>query len=121
MHINKMRSGLTLVATLLLQGTLGAPTCSTQTISRDVVVVGGGAAGAHAAVWLRDHNQTVVVVEKASQLVSFSDLSAAIRVLTFVNRAVTQLLTMTQSQTSRSTLEFRLGWSTRTPSTSFTA
>ncbi|KAL2133535.1 hypothetical protein VTI74DRAFT_8757 [Chaetomium olivicolor] len=41
--------------------------CS-QTISRDVVVVGGGASGAHAAVWLRDHGHSVVVVEKAKQL-----------------------------------------------------
>ncbi|CAI4214329.1 unnamed protein product [Parascedosporium putredinis] len=38
------------------------------TISRDVAVIGGGAAGAHAAVWLRDHDKSVVVVEKASQL-----------------------------------------------------
>jgi heterodisulfide reductase subunit A-like polyferredoxin len=42
----------------------------TQTIQRDVAVIGGGAAGAHAAVWLRDHDHSVVVVEKASQLVS---------------------------------------------------
>ncbi|KAK3905695.1 hypothetical protein C8A05DRAFT_30446 [Staphylotrichum tortipilum] len=41
--------------------------CS-KTITRDVVVVGGGASGAHAAVWLRDNGQSVVVVEKASQL-----------------------------------------------------
>lgn len=45
--------------------------CS-KTITRDVVVVGGGASGAHAAVWLRDNGQSVVVVEKASQLVSVS-------------------------------------------------
>ncbi len=43
--------------------------CS-RTITRDVVVVGGGASGAHAAVWLRDNGKSVVVVEKASQLVS---------------------------------------------------
>lgn len=43
-----------------------------QTITRDVAVVGGGASGAHAAVWLRDNGQSVVVVEKADQLVSFS-------------------------------------------------
>lgn len=43
--------------------------CS-QSIQRDVAVIGGGAAGAHAAVWLRDHDHSVVVVEKASQLVS---------------------------------------------------
>jgi heterodisulfide reductase subunit A-like polyferredoxin len=43
-----------------------------QTITRDVAVIGGGASGAHAAVWLRDNGQSVVVVEKASQLVSTS-------------------------------------------------
>ncbi|GAB1310501.1 Beta-cyclopiazonate dehydrogenase [Madurella fahalii] len=47
-----------------------APECrgDGQTISRDVVVVGGGASGAHAAVWLRDNGHSVVVVEKAGQL-----------------------------------------------------
>jgi heterodisulfide reductase subunit A-like polyferredoxin len=45
-------------------------TCS-RTIDRDVVVVGGGASGAHAAVWLRDNGQSVVVVEKADQLVGY--------------------------------------------------
>ncbi|KAF9870903.1 hypothetical protein CkaCkLH20_11575 [Colletotrichum karsti] len=34
----------------------------------DDEVVGGGAAGAHAAVWLRDHNQSVVLVERSNQL-----------------------------------------------------
>ncbi|KAK4242819.1 hypothetical protein C8A03DRAFT_11015 [Achaetomium macrosporum] len=40
----------------------------TKTIVRDVAVIGGGASGAHAAVWLRDAGHSVVVVEKASQL-----------------------------------------------------
>lgn len=40
-------------------------------MSRDVVVVGGGASGSHAAVWLRDNGMSVVVVvEKDSQPVS---------------------------------------------------
>ncbi len=47
---------------------LKCETCS-QTISRDVVVIGGGASGSHAAVWIRDAGHSVVVVEKASQLV----------------------------------------------------
>lgn len=42
----------------------------TSFITRDVVIVGGGASGAHAAVSLRDMGKTVVVVEKQSQLVS---------------------------------------------------
>lgn len=49
-------------------------TASTETyevIERDVVIVGGGASGSHAAVRLReDYNKTVVVIEKQSNLVS---------------------------------------------------
>lgn len=40
-----------------------------NTIVRDVVIVGGGASGAHAAVKLRDAGRSVVVVEKQGQLV----------------------------------------------------
>ncbi|KAH6626539.1 hypothetical protein B0J18DRAFT_143314 [Chaetomium sp. MPI-SDFR-AT-0129] len=39
-----------------------------ETIERDVAVIGGGASGAHAAVWLRDAGYSVVVVERAAQL-----------------------------------------------------
>jgi flavin-dependent dehydrogenase len=35
-----------------------------------VVIVGGGASGAHAAVKLRDMGKTVVLVEKGDRLVS---------------------------------------------------
>lgn len=41
----------------------------TEIITRDVVIVGGGASGAHAAVRLSDMGKTVVVVEKQGQLV----------------------------------------------------
>lgn len=53
-----------------LAATAAASTLKHETIYRDVVVVGGGASGSHAAVWLRDHGASVAVVEKASQLVS---------------------------------------------------
>ena len=39
-------------------------------LSRDIVIIGGGASGAHAAVWLRDHGKSVIVVEKRDTLVS---------------------------------------------------
>ncbi|KAI0881954.1 FAD/NAD(P)-binding domain-containing protein [Annulohypoxylon maeteangense] len=39
-----------------------------DTIQRDVVVVGGGSSGTHAAIRLRDAGKTVVVVEKQAQL-----------------------------------------------------
>ncbi|GKT63317.1 amine oxidase [Colletotrichum tofieldiae] len=68
MRSNGMRAGLGFAAMLLSKEVVAGVSCCNQTISRDVVVVGGGAAGAHAAVWLRDHGHSVVVVEKASQL-----------------------------------------------------
>jgi len=41
-----------------------------ETIEKDVVIVGGGAAGAHAAVRLReDYKKSVVVIEKEPILV----------------------------------------------------
>ncbi|CCF41621.1 FAD dependent oxidoreductase [Colletotrichum higginsianum] len=68
MRSNGMRAGVGFAAALLVRGAAASVSCCNQTVSRDVVVVGGGAAGAHAAVWLRDHGHSVVVVEKASQL-----------------------------------------------------
>ncbi|PKS13172.1 hypothetical protein jhhlp_000516 [Lomentospora prolificans] len=68
MRGSQMRAGASLIAAFLVPGAVASSKCCTQTITRDVVVVGGGASGAHAAVWLRDNNQTVVVVEKADQL-----------------------------------------------------
>jgi heterodisulfide reductase subunit A-like polyferredoxin len=40
-----------------------------EVINRDVVIVGGGASGAHAAVKLRDMGKTIVLVEKGDTLV----------------------------------------------------
>ncbi|KAH8170188.1 NAD(P)-binding rossmann-like domain-containing protein [Sarocladium implicatum] len=62
-----MRSSLT-VALLFAESALAGSKCCTNTISRDVAVIGGGASGSHAAVWLRDHEKSVVVIEKADQL-----------------------------------------------------
>ncbi|KAF2654666.1 FAD/NAD(P)-binding domain-containing protein [Lophiostoma macrostomum CBS 122681] len=41
---------------------------SATVLSRDVVIVGGGASGAHAAVWLRDHGKTIALIEKQNTL-----------------------------------------------------
>ncbi|KAL2176435.1 fumarate reductase/succinate dehydrogenase flavoprotein-like protein [Thermothelomyces heterothallicus CBS 202.75] len=60
-----------LAATAATAATAAAATIGgkcTNTIVRDVAVIGGGASGAHAAVWLRDNGYSVVVVEKADRL-----------------------------------------------------
>lgn len=42
-----------------------------EIIEKDVVIIGGGAAGSHAAVRLReDYGKSVVVIEKEANLVS---------------------------------------------------
>lgn len=71
MRNSKTSVGVSLLVTLFAQGVRPSPdSCSQTTITRDVVVIGGGASGAHAAVWLRDAGKSVVLVEKADQLVS---------------------------------------------------
>ncbi|KAI0419354.1 hypothetical protein F5X98DRAFT_334865 [Xylaria grammica] len=37
-------------------------------IMRDVAIIGGGSSGTHAAIRLKDHNQTVVVIERDGEL-----------------------------------------------------
>ncbi|RFU73494.1 fad dependent oxidoreductase [Trichoderma arundinaceum] len=68
MHNSKTSTSIGLIITLLGQGVRASPSCCSQTITRDVVVIGGGASGAHAAVWLRDAGKSVILVEKADQL-----------------------------------------------------
>lgn len=44
---------------------------ASQIIEKDVVIIGGGASGAHAAVRLReDYGKSIVIVEKQDNLVS---------------------------------------------------
>lgn len=64
MHKKKSQIAVGFLAALLLGCTAAA-----NTLSRDVVIIGGGASGAHAAVWLRDHGKSVAVVEKRDTLV----------------------------------------------------
>ena len=65
MYQSKIRAGVSLLGTLLIPILAAA-----DPLSRDVVIIGGGASGAHAAVWLRDHGKSVIVVEKRDTLVS---------------------------------------------------
>lgn len=56
---------------LLLLSPAGVYSSCVKVIKKDVVILGGGASGAHAAVRLReDFGKSVVVVEKQSRLVS---------------------------------------------------
>lgn len=44
--------------------------CVTRaTVNTDIIIVGGGAGGAHAAVQLTDAGQNVIVIEKQADLV----------------------------------------------------
>lgn len=54
---------------LLSVAAAAVPDTATEVINRDVVIVGGGASGAHAAVKLRDMGKTIVLVEKGETLV----------------------------------------------------
>ncbi|OHW95983.1 amine oxidase [Colletotrichum incanum] len=65
-------SALTLVAATFI-----TPVSSADVIERDVVILGGGASGAHAAAQLHDFNKTVALIEKQNRLgghvASFTD------------------------------------------------
>lgn len=54
-----------------LSGVHAATVNAPKVIDRDVIVIGGGAAGSHAAFRLQqDYNKTVVLIEKEAILVS---------------------------------------------------
>ena len=76
MHSIKIQSAIALLATVLVKEVAAGPCGQADSAERDVVVIGGGAAGAHAAVWLRDHGKTVALVEKQDTLVSFLPTSS---------------------------------------------
>ncbi|KAI6778261.1 uncharacterized protein J7T54_004168 [Emericellopsis cladophorae] len=67
-----MRATL-VAATTLVSGVVAKKEYCTKTIKKDVAIIGGGASGSHAAVWLRDHGRTNVVIEKAEQLGGHTD------------------------------------------------
>jgi len=64
-----------LKSTLLRTGSLLAVQCAAakcdprSTVNTDVIIIGGGAGGAHAAVQLTDAGQDVIVIEKQANLV----------------------------------------------------
>ncbi|KAK8092877.1 hypothetical protein PG999_014464 [Apiospora kogelbergensis] len=64
----KIQSAVGLLASFLVAEAAAGLCAKADTVERDVVVIGGGAAGAHAAVWLRDHGKTVALVEKKDTL-----------------------------------------------------
>ncbi|KAK8102256.1 hypothetical protein PG984_015402 [Apiospora sp. TS-2023a] len=64
----KIQSIIGLLATSFVAEAAAGLCAKGDNVERDVVVIGGGAAGAHAAVWLRDHGKTVALVEKQDTL-----------------------------------------------------
>lgn len=63
-----MRPATPLVLIALVAAAGGVSDTTNEVINRDVVIVGGGASGAHAAVKLRDMGKTIALVEKRDKL-----------------------------------------------------
>ncbi|RYP18443.1 hypothetical protein DL765_003955 [Monosporascus sp. GIB2] len=64
-RVNLMRN---LLAAIFIYGGCVSTDAAPRSITRDVVIIGGGASGAHAAVRLKDMGQSIVLVEKQAIL-----------------------------------------------------
>lgn len=77
----------TLKSTLLQAGGLlaihrAAAKCAPRsTVNTDVIIIGGGAGGAHAAVQLTDAGQDVIVIEKQADLVRFVKIPQTVKLV----------------------------------------
>lgn len=113
-----MRLTIPLVLVALVAAAGGDSDTTDEVINRDVVIVGGGASGAHAAVKLRDMGKTIVLVEKRDKLVSQYAAAARLSVLTACRRAGTPRRIKILSPGSPSMSGSRPGMPTRIPPTS---
>ncbi|KAI2466201.1 FAD/NAD(P)-binding domain-containing protein [Annulohypoxylon bovei var. microspora] len=68
MRANILLGTLISSASYGLSASLATSFSAANTIQRDIVIVGGGSSGTHAAIQFKDAGKTVVVVEKQAQL-----------------------------------------------------
>lgn len=64
-----LKNNLSRVGSLLTLQIAAAKCVTRATVNTDIIIVGGGAGGAHAAVQLTDAGQNVIVIEKQADLV----------------------------------------------------
>lgn len=67
--MSSLKSILFKAGGLLVIQRAAAKCASRSTVNTDVIIIGGGAGGAHAAVQLTDAGQDVIVIEKQADLV----------------------------------------------------
>lgn len=105
---------------ILFAGLVGAlqARSDAKVVQTDVVVIGGGGSGAHAAVRLTDLGQDVILVEKQAELVrqQLLILLTQIQVVTdnSTNRAERSTATLTRQTARRTTMESRFSPTTET-------
>lgn len=67
--MSSLKNSLLRAGSILALQSATAKCVTRATVNTDIIIVGGGAGGAHAAVQLTDAGQDVIVIEKQADLV----------------------------------------------------